>query len=1003
MSERLTRFEGFRDSVRAGMADTLAQELNTLWSRATAAGVEPERLAAALEIWRDRLLSAREATGVRIRMRKPEAVSPARLQRATHDKVALAAASFVGRTAELGQLLELVRQAGDGRAAKAVIAGEAGVGKSRLLTEFAERARGDLDAHVLWGSCVKLGDGIIPFAPLVESLRALHWEKGPDLVRQAAGPAWDDLAALASDATGSAHAAGPDVGVPGRLRVFGAVRRMLEHLGTSAPVVLIIEDLHWADQSTLDLVSYLTHSMDGERTLLACSHRPAPPPGHRLRTLLSEPGFENRVTRFELPRFTETELSAFLDGFGPLDRDTLRRYHEVSDGNAFFTEQLVVSGLLTDDPGVGSVPQSVNELMLARFSELSQAARRVIRVVSAARRVDDRLLETVSGLAGNALDDALGECRDHGMLAGDPTDGGYRITHAMLSSAVYKEMAPQERRCLHGEVAQALAAETGVGLARDWGVAVELAHHWHRARRYPEALVAAVQAAETAMRVRGFPEAASHYRRALTLWDRVADPENTAHRSREQILVALADAARWAGHAAQAAEHIQKAVDAAGPHASSRRLGELYERLGSYRREARAVPEDGHAYAEAVRLLAQGAPGEAVHVRALSGLAMADVRAGSYAAALDHARQAVALADDCGDAGAESHALNAAGVALALCGRIAESEPLLRRALDVADRADRLEDVLRTYSNLAMALDFAGDTTGSAVQARAGLGRARALGLAGTRRGVALAGDAGASLMLLGRWREAADLLREALADRPDADHGARLRLTLAGIEVERGLFTDAERLIDEVRGQRITDPWFTAAVHACEAELWCWRGRPVRAYGMAYQGLEATDNVLMRMRLCAVGLRAAADHRVRLSEGSTMAGEDLLSVALGEAATRPAMAVVQVLRRQCEVEHHRASGSDSPEHWASVATGWDRLERPYPAAYARWRQAAAGSRDAERGEGDGGHSSHGSVSAALALQAAEAAARLGAEPLRAEAVQLIKRLGIPAGDGSKG
>ncbi|MEZ0107686.1 ATP/maltotriose-dependent transcriptional regulator MalT [Catenulispora sp. EB89] len=985
MSERLTRFEGFRDSVRARMTDALAQELNVLWNRAAAAGVEPERMAAALETWRGRM------------------------QRAAHGRVGGAATSFVStsyvstpfvsRTAELGQLVDLVRQAGSGRAGTAMIAGEAGVGKTRLIAEFTEQARHDLNAHVLSGSCVKLGDGVLPYAPLVESLRALLWEKGPEMVRQVAGPAWNDLADLVSDVAGggfgsggggSAGAAGPDVGVPGRLRIFNAVRRMLERLGTTAPVVLVFEDLHWADQSTLDLVSYLTHTMADERTLLACSHRSALPAGHRLRKMLAEPGFGPRVTSMELPRFTEAELTLFLDEFAPLDRDATRRYYEVCDGNAFFAEQLAVSGVLSGpaDSVEEPVPRSVEELVLARVSALSAAARRVLRIASAARRVDDRLLEAVSGLEPDVLDEALNECQDQGMLVLDAVEGRYVVPHALLGSAVYKAMAPRERRCLHGEVAQALAAGAGGAFARDWGVAVEVAHHWHRARRRPEALVAAVRAGETTMRVRGFPEAVGHYRRALTLWEQVAEPEESAHCSREQILLALADAARWAGHAGQAVAHVQEAVDAAGPHANPRRLGELYERLGSYQREARVVPEDGHAYAEAVRLLAQAAPDEAVYARALSGLAMAEVRAGAYDTALDRAQEAVALAHDCGDAAAENKALNAAGVALAVSGRTAESEPVLRQALDVADRADRLEDVLRTYSNLARTLAFTGDTAGSADQARAGLRRAQALGLAGTRLGGALAGNAGSSLMLLGHWNEATDLLNEALADRPHAENTARLRLTLAGIEVERGRFADAETLIDELRGQHSGDPWLTAALHACEAELWCWRGQPVRAYGAACRGLEGTDNALMRLRLCAVGLRAAADHRLRHSSGIPAAGGDLVDIATEEAATLPETAVVQLLRRQCEAEHRRASAADSPEDWAAVAAGWDGVERPYPAAYARWREATAAVRDGAAG------------AVATATQAAEAAARLGAEPLRAEAARLVARLG---GGGTAG
>lgn len=986
MSDRLTRFEGFGDAARARMTDALTRELTLLWSGAAAAGLEPERLAAVVDTWRARLNSARAVPEAHSGPRKPGPAAPVRARRAALAKAAAAAASFVGRTAELGRLLELLEHVGSGRTASAVITGEAGVGKSRLLTEFAERARRGFGVHVLRGSCAEFGEGAMPFAPLSESLRTLLGESGPRSARQAAGQAWDDLAALFWD-TSDTPAAGPDVGVPGQARVFGAVRRMLEQLGATAPVLLIIEDLQWADQSTLDLVSYLTRTMVGERTLLTYSHRSAAPPGHGLRTLLSEPGFRRQVTDVELSPFTESELSAFLGGPALMDLDAVRRCREASQGNALFAEQLVASTMLAD-PRVRVLPRTLDELMAARTAQLSEAARRVLRVVAVAHRVDDRVLKAVSGLDDGVLDEALGECHSQGMIVLDSIDGRYTIPYTTLSSAVYTGMEPQERSQLHDEIAQALAANT-LGPTQDCDAAVELAHHWHRARRHPEALAAAVQAGESAMRIRGFHEAESHYQRVLTLWDRVADPEAAARCSRERILLARADAARWAGHPGQAAEHVREAVNAAGPHADPRQLGELYERLGSYQREAQAMPADGHAYAEAVRLLAQAAPREAVYARALSGLALSEVRAGSHLTALNRAREAVALAYDCGDAGAENHALNAAGVALAVCGRPTESGPVLRHALDVADRADRLEDVLRTYRNLALTLEFAGDTAGSADQARAGLRRARALGLADTRQGAALAGRAGASLMLLGQWDEAAELLREELAGHTRAEHGAHLRLILAGIAVERGRFSDAERLIEELRGRRIADSWFTAAVHFCESELWCWRGRPVLAYGAAHRGLGATDDILMRMRLCAVGLRAAADHRARPAEAAAPSGGELIAVAVEEAAHRPDMAVVQVLRRQCVAEHHRAAGTDTAEQWATVATGWDAMERPYPAAYARWRQAAAGSRAAD------GAGSQNPGAVAPALQAVQTASRLGAEPLRAEVARLIERLGL--------
>ena len=127
------------------------------------------------------------------------------------------------------------------------------------------------------------------------------------------------------------------------MRVFGAVLRALDHLGAQAPVALIFEDLHWADQSTLDLISYLTRAKTTERAMVACSHRTGLAPGHPLRELLAEPDFAQRTRRLEVPRFGEAELRRFLGALGPVDRDLVRRGFELSEGNAFFAEQLMLS------------------------------------------------------------------------------------------------------------------------------------------------------------------------------------------------------------------------------------------------------------------------------------------------------------------------------------------------------------------------------------------------------------------------------------------------------------------------------------------------------------------------------------------------------------------------------------------------------------------------------------------------------------------------------------
>ncbi|HEU5356704.1 MAG TPA: AAA family ATPase, partial [Actinocrinis sp.] len=895
------------------------------------------------------------------------------------------AGAFVGRAREIDQLMQLLDQAARKNPITAVLAGEAGVGKSRLLAEFTDRAR-DTGAHVLRGACIELGDGVIPYAPLVEALRLLVRAHGEERVRELAGPAWDDLAGLVVDFTGSAPATESDGGTWDRLHVFGTVLRLLDHLGDTAPVLLVFEDMHWADQSTLDLVSYLTRNTSIERMLLVCSHRTGLAASHALRLLLAEPDFVRRVHRIQVPRFTETELRQFLYALGPVDRDVLRTGYQLSEGNAFFAEQLMASGALTD-PAARRIPESINELMLVRIGGLSRPANRVMKVAAtAARRVSDRLLTAVCRLDEEALDDALRECLDEGLLVADPVDETYVVRHALLRSAVYENMIPRERRRLHTEMAEAITADADLSLDDDLS-GVELAHHWSSARRYPEALAAAVHAGEMTARLKAFHESEAQYRSALQLWDRVAEAECLGGMTRGELLAGAANAARWAGHVVHAVGFIEEALAAVDAVAHPRAAGELYERLGSYRWEAGALDEAHRAYEEAKRLLESAGPPDEVYARVLAALATAEVQSGAYARGLRQARHAAETAEAVGATAAQGRALNTAGVALTMLGRAEEGERLLREALDIATRTDHLEDLFRAYGNLGVALEHTGNLSAAVDVALAGLQRARELGLAGARQGGLLANNASAAQLLLGRWDEAAELLNEVLLDHPPVTQSTYLRLTLAEIEVARGHFTEAEQLISEVWNQGITDPRFVAPLYACEAELHCWRGESALALDTVDRGLAVisdTENTLVHLRLCAMGLRAAAD-RCAQDDDSTAAmarGMELFDQAVLAAGSQPELREVVVLLRLCEVERHRVLGIDSAAGWAQIAEAWDNLERPYPAAYAHWRQAA---KALEAGD---------SMDARQAAQAAaDTTALLRAEPLATEVAKVLAPL----------
>ena len=902
--------------------------------------------------------------------------------------------AFVGRQSELQALLGLLAASGGGQPATTLLSGEAGVGKSRLLGRFADEAH-DRGSLVLRGACIELGGGTIPYAPLVDALRLTVKVHGEDRARELVGPAWEQLGELVTDFTRSRPAADAAAAEASQLRVYGAVLQALEYAGADQPVALIFEDMHWADQSTLDLVAYLTRAKTTEHAMITCSHRTDLALDHPLRRLLAEPDFLRRTEQVRVGRFDEREMGDFLrHRMGPVDGDLVRRGFQLSEGNPFFAEQLMLSGRLTGSEH--DLPPSLKDLMLTRLSGLSRTATVVLQVVAtAARKADDELLAVVSGLDDEALDEGLNECVKLGMLRLIPEDDSYSVKHALLREAVYKDMQPRRRRTLHNAMAEAIVQESG-SAPGDPGLAVELAHHWDRAGRKADALGAWLRAGEMSAAQKAFHEADSHYASALRLWDEVPGPEAAAGRPHERLLAAAADARRWTGHAAQAVDLVERAIGEVDAGADPRRAGELFERLGSYRWEAGAQEESVEAYEHARRLLERAGGRAAVDARVHAALATARLRRGRYLDGLEEAEAAAALAEEVHAEAERGRALNTAGVALAFLGRHEEAESRLQEAKAIAERTEHLEDLLRAYANLGLIREHAGDLPAAIEASLGGLAEAARRGLTGAKQANILANNAGAAMSLLGSWDQAVELLEDVLVEQPPIKETLYLRLTLAEIYARRGRFRDAGQLLEDVRDHANADPRFLGSFYACAAERHLWGGDAARAETTVRRGFEAisgTENDLERLRLCAVGLRAAAD---RCLEGpDVQLSFDRATVWAGEArktlAKGTGLAEAKVLGEQCAAELARSRNKDTARQWGAVAQGWDNLGRLYATAYARWREAAAAL--AAR---------HWDDAREPLVEAADAAERLGAVPLSRE-VAALRAYADPAGAGSSG
>ena len=450
---------------------------------------------------------------------------------------------FVGRATELAGLDAAFSRAEGGVAGAAFVCGESGIGKTRLLREL-ERRAADRGARVLRGECQALGAGEQAYAPIASALRRLARELEPPAFETLVGPARGELARLVpewgSTAAPSDRAAHSDASAQAWL--FWTLRGLLDRLAADGALLFAVEDLHWADRSTLELLSLLLRGLRDERVLLVCTYRSdALHRRHPLRPFVAEEERREGVQRFELEPFSPTELAAQVAGIlgDTPDPATVARLHARCEGNAFFAEEL----LAACGGAAGPLAPTLREALDLRLEALTPDARAVLRVAAAAgAHAGHRLLATVAALPEASLLEALGQAVAHHVLVHD--SDGYAFRHALLQEAAYADLLPGERTALHRALAEALTDDPALAGAAP---AAELAHHWHAAHRMPEALAAYVQAGLEAERASAFAEAAQQFERALEVWDVVADADERSELGLAAVVGRAAHAAHCAG------------------------------------------------------------------------------------------------------------------------------------------------------------------------------------------------------------------------------------------------------------------------------------------------------------------------------------------------------------------------------------------------------------------------------------------------------------------------
>ena len=494
---------------------------------------------------------------------------------------------MVGRSPELAQVQAAHQDSLAGVPSGVVVSGEAGIGKTRLLHEFFDGL--DRDVVVAVGQCVELGAFGAPFGAVRGALRGLIAGYGLDAVLDAEGPTRRHALTLLL----SGPAEDSPLGVTAD-QVHEAIADLLVDLSQRAPVVVAVEDLHWADTATLALLAALVRTIRTGRIMLALTYRSDDVTReHPLRPFLAELGRARRLRRIDLERLGRQDVATQVSSIrGVLPEDdlidtVLRR----SDGVPFLVEEV-----LALDAGRTQLPDSLRDLVLARYDAMSESTRGVLRLLATGGiRVRHDVLEAVHDGDRPALEQALREAVAASILSVD--DHAYRFRHALTREAIDGELLPGERSRFHARFAVALTERAGPGHE------AEIAHHWYGANDLPRAFGALLLAADQARATGAVASAGDWGEQALDLWDEVPDAEERAGRRRVELVLEIVPALGETSDG-RALALLQRELDSCPPEDHTGRALLLHEMVvighsggegGQNLAAGRALAERAHA------------------------------------------------------------------------------------------------------------------------------------------------------------------------------------------------------------------------------------------------------------------------------------------------------------------------------------------------------------------------------------------------------------------------
>ncbi len=834
---------------------------------------------------------------------------------------------LVGRERILGQLAGALARAASGNPTVVVVSGETGVGKTRLVSEFLAGS----DAVTFAGACVPVAGEPLPYAALTQALRR---NAGLGAVRQETQRS-PELARLLPGATEAGEDDVARSGASSRLRLFQAVLALLGRLGAGQPVVHVVEDVHWADRSTLDLLTFLATNLTDERALVILTYRDdAVDDSRTLDTWLAELG-RMGTQRIDVPRLDRSEVAELVSEMGvDLPPERLREMSDRSAGNPLFVEQLLLAG-----EDAGPLPGSLRALLRSRVDRLPEETLGALRAAAVlGRPAPVSLLAHTVGAEQSEV-----EARLRPALAAKTAvlrDDRVSFQHPAFREVVYADLMPGERARMHRAAAEALAREPQPAPV----VAGEIARHWHAAGDLERALTASIDAGASYERMFAFADAFASFSLALEILERVPSDVD-----RVDLASRAAESASLIGDGGAAVRLLEQAIDLAE---DERTRAALLEQLGAVHLIAGNAEASSTAYRAAMELVPDDEESPLV-ARVYAGYALLAAGWSWLDDAETAGHRALNVSRRVGARREEGTSLNALGLVAATRGDPDQGIAQLRGALAIAREVQSPYSVGAGYVNLSHVLAFAGRLDECAELCREGVVELSRFGQ-DRQFGSLLVTNGSDALIKAGRLAEAEPLIAAAMARHPRGLMAAPVLLAAARLATAQGNLTIAwerceqARTVIEAEGAPLG--WLREITEAAsEVELWA--GRPAAALELVTDCLSeiaGTDEAMFGAGLVAQGLRALADEAVTHRDVESRKGRavlrDQLLADLARIRCLPGsdeLPEAEALARSCAAEQARLDdGVAPPAVWCAAAEAWAAIDRPLATAYARWREA---------------------------------------------------------------